>query len=999
MKTLLIEDDPSVQRALTDALRSFGYDVFSCFTAQEALQACQHTPFDLCVVDFELPDMGGVELCCRIRDCSNEEHAMILGMTGREQSEDVAETIDAGANDYIVKPVSPELLKLRLKILEKQSLTLQRSIQTEQALKESFASTERAKQEWEFTADALSQAICLLDAQGRVVRANRAIEQWQTGLVTEVTSKDAHILLHPNCARRNCYLHTFLEQAWQKIEGGEMVEGEYDDKQLGRYVHIQLQPIARDSQRKGSTESFAVMVLSDISERFAIQEALSKQDRLLLGIAGAMNYLLTGSDFQTAILQALKSLGFAADVDRMSIFESHAHPETREPLMSQRFEWDRFSGEVALNTPVFQNIPYSIGLTRWYEYLSANQPISGVIWELPLEERDVLASQNILSTLILPITIDERLWGFLEFDDCHTARRWREEEEAILIAMAGSIGGALAREQMEAQVRQTSKELRAVFQSLPDEYFRLGADGSILDYKMNHSGALSCDVETFVGKWASGLLPAHVEQQFETAMARVRKVKKLMGIEYSIPAAGRQKRYEEIRILPFLEDQLIIVARDITDRKLAEEELRRHRDHLEELVEERTVKLTLTNTQLQQEIERRKQIEDKLRELNQQLADASRHKSNFLASMSHELRTPLNAMIGYTSLTLNALRDSLSEKHLQHLSKAEQSARVLLQLINDVLDFSKIEAGQMETFFEDFDLAEMLEEVAMIGEGLLLNKPVRFRTEIAPEILVVTSDYTKVKQILNNLIGNAIKFTREGYVAVRAMPEGQMFIRIEIEDSGTGIPEDNIDRIFESFKQADNTIKKQFGGTGLGLAITKKFCDMLGIQIGVHSTVGRGTTFWLRLPLQARQTDVNQPQPEESISEQSSAANYRSILVIDDDEMNLNLMEEIFSSTGYTVYTSSSGQEGVQLALEKMPDVILLDLVMSGIDGFEATRLMKHDARTTHIPVIACSAVATKEFQLKAQQAGCIGYITKPIEPARLIEQVRKHANNTSYPR
>jgi CheY-like chemotaxis protein len=264
------------------------------------------------------------------------------------------------------------------------------------------------------------------------------------------------------------------------------------------------------------------------------------------------------------------------------------------------------------------------------------------------------------------------------------------------------------------------------------------------------------------------------------------------------------------------------------------------------------------------------------------------------------------------------------------------------------------------------------------------------------------SDYTKIKQILNNLVGNAIKFTKEGHVAVRAMlVESRRAVRIEIEDTGEGIPEEKIEHIFESFKQIDGSIKKRFGGTGLGLAITKEFCEMLGIEIGVQSQVGKGSTFWLKIPVQAHVDELKKEGKETgriSKTEKFALPDYRSILLIDDDDMNLNLMEEIFTASGYMVYKAHSGREGLKLASENVPDVILMDLVMPEMDGFDTTQHLKQNPKTENIPVVACSAVATKEFQERAKQTGCVGYIIKPIEPDRLVEQVRKHVIASKKP-
>ena len=323
-------------------------------------------------------------------------------------------------------------------------------------------------------------------------------------------------------------------------------------------------------------------------------------------------------------------------------------------------------------------------------------------------------------------------------------------------------------------------------------------------------------------------------------------------------------------------------------------------------------RLSALNARLQAEIDARKRAEAVLEDLNRQLQDASRHKTDYLSSMSHELRTPLNALIGYLSLAVNDLQREVAEEKLQNLTKANQTARVILQLINDVLDFAKIEAGKMDTLIEEVDLVEILEDVAITAEGLLLNKPVELKTEIDADLPGVQSDYTKIKQMLNNLLGNAIKFTTQGSVTLRARLERNpaSAIRIEVQDTGMGIPQEKLGSVFESFKQVDSSINKKFGGTGLGLTITKQFCDMLGIEIGVNSELGRGSTFWLRIPAEEAAADQNAPAflAEEAAvpALQPSPTLSQSVLVVDDDEINLQVAGDILKMGGYGLYKALS---------------------------------------------------------------------------------------------
>ncbi len=464
-------------------------------------------------------------------------------------------------------------------------------------------------------------------------------------------------------------------------------------------------------------------------------------------------------------------------------------------------------------------------------------------------------------------------------------------------------------------------------------------------------------------------------------------------------------------------------------------------------------------------------MNEQLRALNQRLEGASRQKSDFIANISHELRTPLNAVIGFLALALKKLEPALSPGDLNEIRKADQAAHTLMQLIRDVLDFSKIESGEMDTIVEDVDIELLIEETAITAEGLLEDKPLELRCDIADNLPHVESDYVKLKQILNNLVGNAIKFTDAGTITVRAtLSDADSGIVIDVQDTGQGIPPDMQDRIFESFKQLDGSIKKKFKGTGLGLAISKHLCDTLGIGITFRSDVGTGTTFQLTIPpsyvpsaaataesepmkaalLCACQPDSftmleqsvggplvdllrietlsqylaqNQPVlgiliepgllPEPDVQELRQTAIFQHIpliefsasslpaaiqavgapyehtaLIVDDNPMNLELMSELLHVVDYTVDTAKSGRLAIERARALKPNVIVMDLAMPEMDGFETTEQLRQYEETRHIPVIACSAFAIREHQEKAFHIGCAGFITKPVDPEHFAEQV-----------
>ncbi len=346
-----------------------------------------------------------------------------------------------------------------------------------------------------------------------------------------------------------------------------------------------------------------------------------------------------------------------------------------------------------------------------------------------------------------------------------------------------------------------------------------------------------------------------------------------------------------------------------------------------------------------------------LQERNAALEAASRHKSEFLATMSHELRTPLNSIIGFSELLQDSLFGPLTERQKKYVANIHGSGQHLLRLINDILDLSKVEAGKMELHIERFAVPDLLEEAIGTVSAQAAARDVTLTTSLAPEVGLFPADPRKVKQILFNLLSNAIKFNvRGGRVEARArMIETDL--EISVVDTGIGIREEDRETIFEEFRQVDGSYSRQYEGTGLGLALTKKFVEMQGGRMTVTSEVGKGSTFTLSLP-PAELPAV--PVPEET----------QRILIIDDDPNTLDLFTHVLKPKGFTVLTASGGMEGIQKALTEIPHLILLDLMMPGVTGFDVLQALKTDPRTQTIPILIVTAkelTVAEEEMLAAQ--------------------------------
>ena len=380
---------------------------------------------------------------------------------------------------------------------------------------------------------------------------------------------------------------------------------------------------------------------------------------------------------------------------------------------------------------------------------------------------------------------------------------------------------------------------------------------------------------------------------------------------------------------------------------------------------------------------------------------ANRTKSTFLANMSHELRTPLNAIIGYSEMLQEEAEDVGQESFIPDLQKVHAAGKHLLALINDILDLSKIEAGKMELVLETFDLAPLIGDVQSTIHPLIEKNGNRLEVTHNDGIPAMHADVTRVRQILFNLLSNASKFTDNGTITldIRTEPDptGSEWVIFEVSDTGIGMTPEQLGRLFQAFSQADASTSRKYGGTGLGLVISRRFAQMMGGDITVTSEHGKGSTFTVRLPRQAtsRKPGVAVPisagptgttHPRVVAPDKDVVA---TVLIIDDDQNARELLERSLTKEGFLVVTANNGEEGVRLAWEMRPDIITLDVLMPGMDGWAVLRALKSDPVTAGIPVIMISMVDDKEMGFAL---GAADYLSKPFDREHLAGLLRKYA-------
>ncbi len=398
-----------------------------------------------------------------------------------------------------------------------------------------------------------------------------------------------------------------------------------------------------------------------------------------------------------------------------------------------------------------------------------------------------------------------------------------------------------------------------------------------------------------------------------------------------------------------------------------------------------------TNRDLSAEIERRQVVESELRAASERAAAASHAKSEFLATMSHEIRTPMNGIIGM----LRIVRDTpLSQLQRDQIETASTSADTLLELLNDVLDFSKIEAGRLEMEHIAFSITAVTRSVTDLLRPRAQGKGLEFVIELDPNLPVgVMGDPTRLRQVLFNLLGNAIKFTEKGRVVMRIASEAaeanSATLHFSVIDSGIGIDAATQQRIFSPFTQADSSMSRRFGGTGLGLAISQKLVEGMGSRLEVRSEAGQGSIFEfsVRFPRAAAATSPGNAGAEPRYT---APKLHGRVLVVEDDRVNQRVIGHFLKQMGLQTGLAEDGLAAVELALNEPWDAILMDCHLPGVDGLEATRRIRARHPNASLPILALTANVSKEDRAACLAAGMNEFLTKPVRVELLAEALQR---------
>ncbi|MDO8789165.1 MAG: PAS domain S-box protein [Sulfuritalea sp.] len=558
-------------------------------------------------------------------------------------------------------------------------------------------------------------------------------------------------------------------------------------------------------------------------------------------------------------------------------------------------------------------------------------------------------------------------------------RRWitarsetKRDAEGRIIGLHGTAQDITDRKQAEHALRSSKRRFQDIAAASADWIWEVDANACFTYVSEGVQELLGYTPAELIGKTPFDLMPPdeadRVRPLFQALVAARSAFHELDNINLHRDGS---LRHVQTNGLPIFDDQGALsgyrgLDRDITERKQAEEELETHRNHLEQLVQERTLALA---------------------QAKQAAEAANIAKSAFLANMSHEIRTPMNGIVGMASILR---REGVTPKQAERLDTMDRSAQHLLSVINSILDLSKIEAGKFTLEEAPVAISSLLKNVVSILSERVKAKGIKLLVKTEPVPLNLYGDPARLQQALLNYATNAVKFTETGSITLHFHKQEEtaksVLVRFEVTDTGIGIAPGVMSRLFSAFEQADSSMTRKYGGTGLGLAITRRLAELMDGEVGVESTPGVGSTFWFTARLKKGDEVVVTPPVMHANAETAIRERYagRCILVADDEPINLEVAQIQLKAAGLAVDTAQNGAEAIALARKTAYAAIFMDMQMPNINGLEATRQIREMPGYRQTPIIAMTANAFAEDKARCFEAGMNDFLIKPFDPETL---------------
>lgn len=709
-------------------------------------------------------------------------------------------------------------------------------------------------------------------------------------------------------------------------------------------------------------------VVIETNQRLEAEKKLAYKSDLLTAITKITNKLLSEKNLDTIFDDILLTIGEAANVDRVHFFVNDSKLDT----IQLKHEWVAKSIDSQIENQELKNFPNK-NFRELLNILIDNKEYNFLVKDLGNSiAKQSLEKRKILSLLRLPVFVKNEFYGFIGFDDCKEERIWNEDEINILRTLANNISSAIDRSINERIILESEERFKLLTENIPGTVYLSNYDDKWSDIYLND------EIENLTGYPKSEFLenkiyfvdlihPDDRDKVDKDVELAIQEKKKIHNIFRIFTKSGAIKWVEEFGDVIYKDEKINYIEGILID------------------------------------ITKQKENENAIK-AKEYAEAANKAKSEFLANMSHEIRTPLNGIIGFTDLLKNTKLEAIQKNYMNTIN---ESAHSLMGIINDILDFSKIESGKLELDIKKYDLFEIISQVIELVKYDTNIKNLDLEVTINESVpKYVYVDIVRLKQILINLLGNAVKFTEKGKVTLsiktlESISGNKTKIRFSVLDTGIGIKKDFQKEIFNAFSQGDNSTTRRFGGTGLGLTISNQLLSLMDSKLNLESEIGKGSEFFFDVILKtSNEKSSNLIDKFDVIINEKEKNDFGhenfKVLIIEDNKINMLLAKTLIKQIipNGTIFEAENGKIGVEKFNILHPDLILMDVQMPIMNGYEATQEIRKTTRGRHIPIIALTAGTVVGEREKCLEVGMNDYASKPILKEVLEEIVSKWLKN-----